>query len=372
VKGRVVVLKEYAKPFVIEEYDVPDPEPGAMLLRITQAGICGSDLHSWRGDREQRFHPVPAAGSVMGHEGTGVVDRLGEGVTTDWAGKPVAEGDRVVHWSSRACFRCRQCNRGNTNLCTRPPGRYPPEAGAWPYFTGTYADYLYVTPDRPFYVVPPELPDASLAWVNCAMGTSAEGLELAGCGPGDYVVVQGAGGLGLCATAIASHRGAAKVIVLDRLPERLELARRFGADHVIDVDAVDTADARRERILELTGGEGADVVLELVGVTELIPEGIGYLAPAGTLVEIGHVMAGRTFALDPRAIIRGKRLIGSSGYRHALIPTLMDLLVKTQASVPYDRVVSTRYRLEDVNEAMEAAEWSGRSTSVTRAILTPA
>jgi threonine dehydrogenase-like Zn-dependent dehydrogenase len=372
VKGRVVVLKEYAKPFVIEEYDVPDPEPGALLLRITQAGICGSDLHSWRGDREQRFHPVPRAGNVMGHEGTGVVHRLGDGVTTDWAGKPVAEGDRVVHWSSRACFRCRQCSRGHTNLCTRPPGTYPPEAGIWPYFTGTYSDYLYVTPDRPFYVVPSELPDASLSWVNCAMGTSAEGLERAGCGPGDYVVIQGAGGLGLCASALASHRGAAKVIALDRLPERLELARRFGADHVIDVDEIDTVEARRELILELTGGEGADVVMELVGVTELIPEGLGYLAPAGTLVEIGHVMAGRTFALDPRTIIRGKRLIGSSGYRHALIPTLMDLMVKTQASVPYDQVVSNHYSLEDVNEAMEAAEWSGRSTAVTRAILTPA
>src|SRR5262249_52931551 len=162
----------------------------------------------------------------------------------------------------------------------------------------------------PFYGVPDELPDASLSWVNCAMGTSAEGLELSGCGPGDFVVIQGAGGLGLCAAALASHRGAARVIVLDRLDDRLALARRFGADHTINVDEVATPGSRRERILELTDGEGADVVMELVGVTELIPEGIGYLAPSGTLVEIGHVMAGRTFELDPRAVIRGKRLIG--------------------------------------------------------------
>src|SRR5581483_9477412 len=248
-KGRVVVLKEYAEPFAIEEYDVPDPAPGDALLRITQAGICGSDLHSWRGDRDQRYHPIPPSGNVMGHEGTGVLAKLGEGVTTDWAGRSIAEGDRVVHWSSRACFRCRQCNRGNTNLCTRPPAKYPPEAGVWPYFSGTFADYLYITADRPFYRVPDELPDASLSWVNCAMGTSAEGLDRAGCGPGDYVVVQGAGGLGLCATAIATYRGAAKVIVLDRLPERLELARQFGADHVINVDEIDTAAARRECIL---------------------------------------------------------------------------------------------------------------------------
>jgi threonine dehydrogenase-like Zn-dependent dehydrogenase len=203
------------------------------------------------------------------------------------------------------------------------------------------------------------------------MGTSAEGLEQAGLRLGDFVVIQGAGGLGLCASAIASHRGAAKVIVLDRLEERLALAKRFGADHTINVDELDTVEARRERIMEVTDGEGADVVMELVGVTELIPEGLGYLAPGGTLVEIGHVMAGRTFSLDPRTIIRGKRLIGSSGYRHNLIPTLMDLMVKTQPTIPYDQVVSDNYKLEDVNEAMAAADWAGRSTTVTRAILTP-
>ena len=371
MKGRVVVLKGYREPLEIQEFDIPDPEPGAVLLRMTQAGICGSDLHSWRGDRQQRLQPIPAAGQAMGHEGYGVIARLGKGVVTDWSGRPVREGDRVIHWSITACNRCRACSRGHTNLCTNPPDRYPAEAGVWPYFTGTYADYFYVSPSRPFYRVPDELPDASLSWVNCAMGTSAEGLDAAGCGPGDFVVIQGAGGLGLCAAAIATYRGAARVIVLDRLPERLALARAFGADATINVDEIDSVEARRERILGLTEGAGADIVMELVGVTELIPEGIGYLAPAGKLVEIGHVMAGRTFSLDPRAIIRGKRIMGSSGYRHTLLPGLLDLMVKTQDRIPYDRMVSDEFPLERVNEAMGVAEWSGRRTTVTRAVLTP-
>jgi threonine dehydrogenase-like Zn-dependent dehydrogenase len=371
VKGRVVVLRRYLEPFAIEEYEVPDPEPGAVLLRMTQAGICGSDLHTWRGDRDERFHALPSSGQVMGHEGAGVIERLGPGVTTDWAGRAIKEGDRVIHWSITCCGRCRQCSRGNTNLCSAPPDRYPAQAGVWPYFTGTYADYFYVSPSRPFYRVPDDLPDASLSWVNCAMGTSAEGLDRARCGPGDSVVIQGAGGLGLCAAAIATYRGAAPIIVLDRLPDRLALAERFGADHTVDIDQFDTVDARRERILELTEGEGADIVMELVGRTDLIPEGIGYLAPAGTLIEIGHVMAGRTFTLDPRAIIRGKGIVGSSGYRHALLPGLLALMVKTQAQVPYDRIVSDRFPLDDVNEAMGAAEWSSRATAVTRAVLIP-
>jgi threonine dehydrogenase-like Zn-dependent dehydrogenase len=371
MKGRAVVLRAYLQPFEVREYEVPDPEPGGVLLRMTQAGICGSDLHSWRGDRDQRHHAVPTAGQLMGHEGSGVIAKLGAGVTTDWAGQPVAEGDRVIHWSITACFRCRPCARGHPNLCVHPPDAYPAPAGVWPYFAGTYADYFVVSRHRPFYRVPDELPDASLSWINCAMGTSAEGLDAAGCGLGDYVVIQGAGGLGLCAAAIATARGAARVIVLDRLPERLELARRFGADATVDVDALATVEARRERILELTGGAGADIVMELVGRTDLIPEGVGYLAPAGTLVEIGHVMAGRSFSMDPRAIIRGKRIMGSSGYRHTILPALLELMVKTQDQFPYDRLVSHRFPLDQVNEAMGAAEWSGRQTAVTRAVLTP-
>ena len=86
-KGRVVVVKEYGKPFVIEEYDVPSPEPGAMVLKITQAGICGSDLHTWRGD--QAAMALPDGGRVMGHEGTGVIYSLGAGLSTDSLGNPI-------------------------------------------------------------------------------------------------------------------------------------------------------------------------------------------------------------------------------------------------------------------------------------------
>ncbi|MEZ3158922.1 zinc-binding dehydrogenase [Microbacterium sp. BWT-B31] len=371
MKGRVVVLKDYGAPFEIEEYDVPALVPGAVLVAVTQAGICGSDLHSWRGDRDRRLQPIPEEGCVMGHEGTGIVIDLGEGVVTDWAGKPVHEGDRVVHFSGRACFRCVQCGKGRPNLCTNPPGRYPAVVGDWPIFGGTYADYFYITPDRPFYVVPDGLKDESLSWVNCAMGTSAEGLDNASCGVGDHVVIQGAGGLGLCATALAIYRGAATVTVLDRVPERLALARRFGATHTIDVSRVDALEDRTAAVRDYTGQNGADIVMELVGVTELITEGVGYLAPGGTLVEIGHVMAGRAFTLDPRAIIRNKSILGSSGYRPQLLPGLMDLMLRTQDVVPYDEIVSHRFALADVNAAMDAAEWAGRSTTVTRAVLQP-
>ena len=130
MKGRIVVCKEYGNPFEIEEYDVPTPEPGAVLLRMTQAGICGSDLHVWRGD--QVNVPLPATGRVMGHEGTGVVAQLGQGITTDTLGTPIKEGDRVVYSAVFPCYHCHLCLRGDTNWCVQ---RTCPAAGVYPYCT---------------------------------------------------------------------------------------------------------------------------------------------------------------------------------------------------------------------------------------------
>lgn len=367
MKGRVVVLKEYLKPFEIEEYDVPDLEPGAILLRITQAGICGSDLHRWRGD--QMNVPLPPTGFCAGHEGTGVIEKLGPGVTADWLGQPINEGDRLMYAAIKPCMRCYQCINGNQNWCSGPTS--PRAAGEWPYFHGTYADYYYIGPNQPVFAVPPELPDHVLSFVNCAMGTVTEGLSRAGCKEGDYVVIQGAGGLGLNATAMAKDMGAHKVIVLDRLENRLQLAQEFGADHTINIEEFDTPESRKERIRELTDGRLADIVMELVGQAELLIEGIDLLTYGGTFVEIGDIVRGRKVALDPSPITRGKKVIGSSMYRPSLLPVMMEMLVKNLGRRPYEKIISNVFPLADVNEAFEQAEWANRETPVTRAVLVP-
>ena len=367
MKGRVVVMREQMKPLEIEEYDVPDPEPGAVVLKITQAGICGSDLHKWRGDMIDK--PLPPTGFCPGHEGTGVVYKLGEGIATDSMGRPIKEGDRVMHHVVRPCNRCHQCLNGNQNWCSGGSGRGG--AGQWPYFNGTYADYYYLAPSHPFFAVPDELPDSVLGWVNCAMGTVTEGLTRAGCGEGDYVVLQGAGGLGLNAVAMAKDKGAHRVIVLDRLQNRLELAEEFGADHTINIEEFNTPETRSQRVKELTDGRGADIVMELVGRAELLLEGVGFLANGGTFVEIGDIIPGRTVAFDPSTILYGKKIIGSTMYRPSMLPMMMEMIVKNQDKVPYHKIVSNTFPLAEVNRAMAEAEWSDRQTAVTRAMLVP-
>lgn len=366
MKGRVVVFHEAGQPFQIQEYDVPDPEPGDILLRITQAGICGSDLHTFRGELSM---PTPPTGRVMGHEGTGVIYKLGKGVTTDSLGRPIKEGDRLMYTAIVPCNRCYQCLNGDHNWCSnRVTAR---GAGEWPYFTGTYADYYYIGQNQPVFVIPDELPDNALGFINCAMGTVTEGLTRAGCKEGDYVVIQGAGGLGLNATAMAKDMGAHRVIVLDRLQNRLELAEQFGADATINIEEYSTPADRKQRVLELTDGRGADVVVELVGRAELLIEGIDFLANGGTYVEIGNIVRGQTVTFDPSTVLRGKKIIGSSMYRPKMLPLMMEMMVKNLNKRPYAQIVSHTYPLAEVNDAFQQCEWHERQTAVSRAMLVP-
>ena len=145
MRGRLAVLSAYKEPLELREYDVPDPDPGAIVLRVSQAAICGSDLHMYRGDSKS---PLPASGRAMGHEGVGVIHKLGDGVTADAFGAQLQEGDRIIHsvitWG---CQHCQLCLMGEHNLCT---GKMTaPPAGVFPYFLGMFADYYYVPPGMP-------------------------------------------------------------------------------------------------------------------------------------------------------------------------------------------------------------------------------
>jgi threonine dehydrogenase-like Zn-dependent dehydrogenase len=360
-------MSAYGQPLELREYEVAAPEPGAILVRIRMAGICGSDLHMWRGDTAGS-RPVPPEGRAMGHEGTGVVAALGAGVATDSLGRPLAEGDRVVFFATFPCWTCPLCLQGQPNLCVRYPYR---AVGRPPYFVGTYADYVHLPPRHPVFRVPDDLSDEVVAPVNCAMCTVANGLRVAGARQGQTIVVQGAGGLGLTATALARDLGADRVIVLDRLPRRLDLARRFGADETIDIGELTTPESRVERVRELTHGLGADVVAELVGMPELLAEGVAMLRNGGTFLEIGQFYS-RPVPFDVSTLVlTGKRIVGSLMYPPQILAQTLDFLERTRDRLPWKDMVSHRFPLAEVNSAFVDAEWMARSTEVVRGVLVP-
>ena len=368
--GQIAVLRQSRGPWDLQRYPLPDPEPGAILVRITYANVCGSDLHFWRGEI-----PLGPTGRTIGHEMAGRVAALGAGVTTDSTGQPLHEGDRIVYNYFFPCGRCVACLRDQPECCPNKgrPGNAIP--GNPPYFNGAFSEYYYLLPGHVCVKVPDELSDAVVAPLNCALAQVIQGLVSGGFRQGDTLVVQGAGGLGLNMIAAARDMGASRIIAIDGIPGRLQLAREFGADDVVDIRDCPTPADRIAAVKELTNGEGATHAADVAGVRGVVAEGLQMLANGGTYIEIGSIVPGFEFAFDPNdACRRGLRLIGFLQYDTRLLPRALDFVRRSRSRVPWDRVISHTFPLESIQEAFLQAEWFGRDpvdAVITRAAITP-
>ncbi|MHB8515787.1 MAG: zinc-binding dehydrogenase, partial [Dehalococcoidia bacterium] len=364
--GRAAVFLGPGKGYEIQEFEVPAPEPEGIVVKVSMGGICGSDLHIWRGDS-----PLFAAmaGNVAGHEMTGRVHGLGAKIKTDSLGRPLKEGDRVAYAYFYPCNRCYQCNKGEFAACPQKLMTMGPSISK---FSGAYGEYYYLKPGGWVFKVPDEVTDAMATPVNCALSQVTYGLRHAGLRYGDTVVVQGAGGLGLNAIAVAKEMGADAVIAIDGVPGRLALAKRFGADAVIDITEQATPMDRIAKVKALTGGRGGDVVVEVVGIPQAVPEGIQMVREGGTYLEIGNISFGRTAEIDPSQLVWGsKRIQGVIMYNPWVIPEALDFLVRTKDKYPHGDVVSHTFKLDDINEAFQNSEWlrEGDATKVNRAAI---
>jgi threonine dehydrogenase-like Zn-dependent dehydrogenase len=365
--GRAAAFYGYGQPFRINEYAVPEPEPGAALVRITLANVCGSDLHVWRGelDPAKRGRAVPIH---QGHEGTGRIAALGEGVTTDSNLEPLAIGDRVIFGYFFPCGRCRACLNGKEWSCPNRLHHRAKSCDVWPNFKGTFGDFFYLFPNHTVLKVQDDLPDELVAGVNCAMAQVVCGWDLAGQAVGENVVIQGAGGLGLYAIAVARERGAAQVIVVDGVDERLEAAAAFGANELIDLRELPEPEQRIKRVKELTHGWGADVAMEVAGFPQVVSEGVQMIGPGGRYVEIGNISPGLTYEADPAYwVVSNVSIFGNNHYGRRHLRDALDILRRTRHKYPYDRIVSHKFPLEEINEVM-AAQDKGH---ITRASLVP-
>lgn len=357
--GWVAAMTGARKPFRLIEYPVPEPEPGAILVKVTQANICGSDLHLWRGEYIPSDTGRPDFRSV-GHEMCGVVAKLGDGVTSDSAGKPLQVGDRIAYRYFVACGRCRACLRGFTPRC--PHGmrfRHPPDV--WPHFNAAYGQYYYLRPGQVVFKIPEGVSDDLAAPANCALAQVVYSLYLAKVGVGDHVVIQGAGGLGVLAAAVAKERGAESVTVIDGLDDRLALAREFGADHLIDMKQLATPQYRVARVRQLTDGWGADVVLEVVGHAAAVPEGVRMLGHGGVYAMVGCICENDTCTFDPSTLVlSGRSVLGIMWYDAPSLLFALEFLAKHREKYPFERLISHRYPLSAINDAF-AAQDQGRA-----------
>lgn len=354
-RGTTTILDDIDRT-ASRSYEVPSPVPGGVVLSMIRANVCGSDVHILHGS-----HPLVRPGCVMGHEGVGRVAALGDGVTTDFAGAPLAVGDRVVATYFQACRRCPECNNGHGNICRNAYTGWSKQADEAPHFFGTFGTHYAVGPNQAVYKVPDGVTSKAASSANCALSQVYYGCLLGEVSYGDKVVIFGAGGLGVCASAVASVLGA-EVYVAEMTPSRLEKVKDFGAHHTIDLSQAADGAARVQLVRDATGG-GGDVVIDLTGVPSAFSESVRSARSGGIVVEIGNISPNKYTDFDPGLFTRtGVQIRAAIRYPLEVLGKAVRFIEATP-QFPWESLVDADYTLDQVPEALAAAE----ARQVTRA-----
>lgn len=359
--NRLVVLNGEKHRLAVVEAGLKSPELGEVVARVEMAGVCGTDVHFWTGMTE---YPPP---TVLGHEGVGIIEELGEGVVTDHASNAIRVGDRIVWAPELPCHRCYGCTiLADTSLCENPVSFCAPGDGNW----ATYADYALLPREMPFFHAADGTPPEALAAFGCALPSVLQAFDRAGgLTPGDNVVVQGSGPVGLAATLLARTMGAGQIVVIGRPAHRLGAAKKLGTDHVIDIANTVDESARRQTVLEATHGRGGDLVVEATGVLAAVAEGLELLAKRGRYLVIGLWGTPGSVSFVPRALNNtNQSIIGFSlcQARHYL--QAVRLVEKLHTTVPLAEMVSHRFSLEHAADALAAS----RQEETVKAVVVPA
>jgi len=363
-KIKAAVVYEYRAPLKVEEVELDDePKAGEVLVKVLASGLCHSDIHPWKGDMPIK---LPC---VLGHEGAGIVEAVGEGVTM------VKPGDHVVMSVVSYCGKCPHCVSGKPYICSVTPmtffsGLLPDgttrlktkdgrDIRHW-FSQASFAEYIIVA-ERQAVKVRDDAPLDTVCLLSCGASTGIGAvLNAAEVKAGESVAVFGCGGVGLCIIMAAKLVGANPIIAVDVFDNKLEMAKQLGATHLINSTKINLKDLSRW-VVELGGiaPRGVDYTFDAVGNTNLQILSVALLAQGGTAVLVGGAdPAGAdpfTFnALAPH-MIPGRTIKGTSSGNiipSIDIPRYVDLFM--DGRIPLDKLVTRKYPLEQINEAIKA------------------
>jgi S-(hydroxymethyl)glutathione dehydrogenase/alcohol dehydrogenase len=356
MKMRAAVLEQFGQPLAVQEVELAEPRAGEVLVRLVACGVCHTDLYTASGADPSGYAPA-----VLGHEGAGVVERVGPNVTS------LAEGDHVVTLFSPQCGECVHCVDPRTNLCMAireqqnkgflPDGstRLSRDGEDVRHFMGcsTFAEYT-VMPEIALAKVNPEAPFAHVCLFACGLSTGlGAAINTAAVEPGTTCVVFGAGMVGLGAVAGCRLQGAERIVCVDLSPDRLELARGQGATEVMV-----GGEGAVEAILEMTGGFGADYTFEATGNVAVMRQAVEAARMAWGLCTVAGVAGrGETLNVVPRLLITGRRVAGSSfgGVKgRDQVPVLVERALAGEIDV--EPFISHRIGHDEVNHGFELME----------------
>jgi S-(hydroxymethyl)glutathione dehydrogenase/alcohol dehydrogenase len=357
---KAAVLYEPRTPLKIEDLDLNEPGTGEVLVKMMASGVCHSDWHVVKG--EWSHTPLP---SVLGHEGAGVVEAVGPGVSH------VKRGDHVILSWKTSCGLCEMCQKGWPNLCSRSPtvDSRPSVRGSNVQIDqmaglGTFGSYT-VVPEVAAVPIDKDVPFPQAALVGCGVTTGVgAAINTARVQPGTAVAVFGCGGVGLNCMQGSAIAGATTIIAVDLLDNKLEMAREFGATHTVNASADDPV----EKIKELTGGAGVHYAFEAIGLVEApFVQSIRCTRSRGVTVWVGHAPIDTPVTIDARDLMYEKTVIASmygSGRPQIDFPRLLDLY--KAGVLKLDELVSRSFPLEQVDAAFEALS----KGEVARSVLT--
>jgi len=340
---KAAVFRGAGQPVTISQVEVRDPGPGEVRVKLMAAGLCHSDLSVIDGTIP---YPVPV---VLGHEGAGVIEAVGVGVTS------VKEGDRVIVSTLSHCGRCPACELGKPTQCRNAPNpkdTLPFTVDGKPAYqfanASVFAEYTLVR-EQGAIPIDPRVPFDRACLIGCGIMTGFGAVvNRAKVETGATMAVFGVGGIGLNCVQGGVLAGAAKIIAVDVMPQKLEWARRFGATHTIDSSKEDPVAAVRA----LTGG-GADYAFEAVGNVAVIKQALDALGPGGALTIVGVPKMGTSFDFVVHALYQNKAILGcryGTARPRVDFAMLADLYLGGRLKI--DELITRHYGLDDFDAAL--------------------
>ena len=347
-EARAAVVTGFGEPLEIRRVPVPELERGAALMRVDAATLCGTDVHFWHA-AESVNATLPY---IPGHETTGTLVEL-NGDRFDILGRSLQLGDRVIS-AYAFCGHCFYCTVARQPTLCRQSVRFGRQSvDRPPYLLGGCAELHYLPPACDIVSVPESVPPPLAASAACALRTVMHGFERLGpMASHETVLVQGAGPVGLYAAAVARDRGARQVLVIGAPANRLSVATAWGATDVLDLDATPDSRDRRAWVMAHTDGRGADVVFQCATLAA-VAEGLELTRAGGRFVSIGGGGATdlRISAAAWGRLIDIKSVVAAEG-RHFY--QALEFLASRQDRIPFERLITGSYHLEQTTEALQA------------------
>lgn len=360
---KAAVMSGPDHPVRLEEFPEPVLEPGGVVLRTLFSEVCGTDVHLLHGRLAEVPYPI-----IPGHINVGEVEITG-GEVRDAEGEVLKSGDVVTFLDVHGtCHNCWYCTVAKAS--TRCPNRrvYGITYSAREGLLGGWSEKIYLKPGVKIVKVPPYLPPEAVIGGGCGLPTAFHAVERGGVSLGASVVVQGSGPVGLNAALLSILAGAYRVILVGAPKLRLDFARSLGVDAVINIDEV-SPDERVKEVRRLTGGRGADIVIEATGVPAAIKEGLAMTRDCGTYVVVGQYTDHGEVSINPHWEINKKHvdIRGTWGIDFSHFYRALKVLEKHNPRIGWERFISRRYSLAEANQALEDVE----NQKVIKAIIDP-